>query len=317
MAVGRDGTADRSRSGRTRGRRCAASTPGAAGRPSTPQALSDRIAAIAGGLRIEPAEASVADGCQAGLRRGPGSAAAGAWTPTAVAGAVALAARPARCARRGRPPRSPIDGHRAGRDDRRSDPGARLTPNGSPPRSRSSSARRSSRSRRRKLRPLDHLRADRRRRLRSRRSTRPRSSRPARRAGQEDRPQGRQCDVQDDRQQGHRDRRQQGRPQARRAGHGRADRGAPGGAGHREAATELRPALTVTEPVLTTAEAKAAAPKMKKISELDDLLPDLGTERVRGEHLDPGPDHRRLRRRAAREVRLLGGGRPGHPRQGL
>jgi vancomycin resistance protein YoaR len=37
--------------------------------------------------------------------------------------------------------------------------------------------------------------------------------------------------------------------------------------------TEIRPALKVTEPVLTTAEAKAAAPKMKKISEWTTYFP--------------------------------------------
>ena len=39
---------------------------------------------------------------------------------------------------------------------------------------------------------------------------------------------------------------------------------------------------------------------------LDDLLPDLREERLRGEHLDPGADDRRLCRRPAREVRFLG-----------
>ena len=53
----------------------------------------------------------------------------------------------------------------------------------------------------------------------------------------------------------------------------------------------------VTKPVLTTAEAEAARPKMKKISQLDDVLPDHREERLRREHLDPGPAHRRLRRR--------------------
>lgn len=39
------------------------------------------------------------------------------------------------------------------------------------------------------------------------------------------------------------------------------------------ASTEIRPALTVTEPVLTTAEAKAAAPKMKKLSSWTTYFP--------------------------------------------
>jgi vancomycin resistance protein YoaR len=39
------------------------------------------------------------------------------------------------------------------------------------------------------------------------------------------------------------------------------------------ASTEVRPALTVTEPVLTTAEAKAAAPKMKKLSSWTTYFP--------------------------------------------
>ena len=56
---------------------------------------------------------------------------------------------------------------------------------------------------------------------------------------------------------------------------------------------------------------------MRKISTLDDVLPDQREERLRGQHLDPRAGHRRLRRRAARELRLLEGGRAGHAGEGL
>ena len=51
--------------------------------------------------------------------------------------------------------------------------------------------------------------------------------------------------------------------------------------------------------------------------EVDDVLPDLGPQRVRAEHLDSRPDHQRRGRRTRRDVQLLGHGRRGDPRQGL
>ena len=71
----------------------------------------------------------------------------------------------------------------------------------------------------------------------------------------------------------------------------------------------LKPALTPTHPSLTTEEAVAVKSKMRKITRVDDVLPDHREERFRREHLDPRVDDRRLRRRAARGVQLLEGRR--------
>ena len=68
-------------------------------------------------------------------------------------------------------------------------------------------------------------------------------------------------------------------------------------------------AVAVKQPKLTTEAAKKAAPKMRKISTWTTYYPVELAQRVRQQHLDPGPRDRRDGRRAGCHLRLVGGAR--------
>ena len=82
--------------------------------------------------------------------------------------------------------------------------------------------------------------------------------------------------------------------------------------------TELVPALAVTPPGLTYRPGRGRRTQDGQVVRVDRPTSRSAIKNgIRGQHLDPGADDRRLRRRSARDVRLLGGDRAGHPREGL
>ena len=83
------------------------------------------------------------------------------------------------------------------------------------------------------------------------------------------------------------------------------------------ASKEIRPALAVTKPALTTAEARPPGPRCARSRPGRRGSRSASKNNFGANIWIPALTHQRLRRRAARDVRLLGCRRAGHPRQGL